>query len=369
MNLLIATDKFKGSLSAPAACEAIAKGIVQALPHARIVLAPLADGGEGTLALANNWLKGRKITLQASDPLGRLTTASYHYNQDTQTALIEMAQASGLMLLPPEERNCLHTSTYGSGELIADALSRGARKVYLAIGGSATCDMACGMAAALGYRFLDHEGTVLPPFGESLLKMARIDKQQVMPGIAPCQFEVLCDVNNPLYGPEGAALVFGPQKGASKEECLLLDDCLRHVATIAQRDLGGEMAQLPGAGAAGGMGAGCAWFLGAQLVPGIDTLLSMMNFAGLCDTADLIITGEGKVDAQSLSGKVLSGAINAAIQAQKPLIAFCGSYDLQPAALQELIAIKTADISLDYAQKNAARLLSEAAYTWASKQA
>lgn len=335
MRILIATDAFKDALAAPEVCSTIARGIRRAIPGADLHNFPMADGGEGTAQVLTMQSSGQAIHCTVHDPLLRSISATYGLSGDGQTAFIEMAQASGLQRLKTEERNPLHTSTFGTGELIADALQRGVRKIVLAIGGSATNDAGMGMAAALGYQFLDAHGETVQPVGGKLGSVVRI----VSPPKNPLQnvaVEVLCDVDNPLYGKDGAAQIYARQKGADDAAIALLDGGLQHFAKVLQAHFGKDFAHLRGAGAAGGLGAGAMAFLNAQLRPGIEAVMQYTNFEEALQGVDLIVTGEGKIDRQTLHGKVIAGIAKRAAERDIPVIAFCGTLEATASEIQQI---------------------------------
>lgn len=327
MKIVICPDSFKGTCTAPAAARAIARGIKRVIPGVETVLLPLADGGEGTVAtLCPHPDERRRVEVR--DPLMRPRQAEWGV-VGGDTAVIEMAAAAGLTLLAPLERNPLRTTTYGVGELIVAALAAGYRRMIIGLGGSATNDSGAGMAQALGYRFFDQEGRLLPAglTGGQLGLVAHIDAADVMPALRECEVKAACDVRNPLCGREGAAAVFAPQKGARAEDVAVLEAALAHFADVIVGDLGIDVKDVPGAGAAGGLGAGCVAFLGAQLVRGIELILDALRFEEHLVGASLVITGEGRVDAQSGMGKVLSGVVRRAQRANVPVIALAGSVD------------------------------------------
>ena len=301
MKIVVALDKFKGSLTAPAACEIVRR----ALPAtAKIIVKPMADGGDGTADALHAALGGEWITQTVTGPLPAThCTARYIWLAHERRAFVEMAQASGLVLLNPEQRNPLRTTTYGTGELMADAIRRGAERIWLAVGGSATTDGGIGAAAALGWQFLDANGKPVNPVGGELerIVMLRAPSAQLPP------VDVLCDVDNPLCGEHGAARVFGPQKGATPAMVEQLDNGLRHLAGIVKAQLGKDILNVPGAGAAGGLAGGAIAFLNARLVPGIETVMTASRLAEDLAGADWVITGEGQFDEQSLRGKVVAG--------------------------------------------------------------
>lgn len=317
--IVIASDSFKGTLTSIEVADSVEKGIRAVFPDCEVVKLSVADGGEGTLDAICAKRRHTLVPVVVSDPLGRSMTASYAVLDDA-TAVIEMSRASGLTLLRPKERNPLKTSTYGTGEMIVDALSKGCRKFLIGIGGSATNDAGIGMLSALGYRFLDETGNVLPFTGETLNRVASIDSSNADPYLKECCFTVACDVDSPLYGPSGAAYVFGPQKGASSEMIAVLDDGLKNFAEVAGHDAG-----FPGAGAAGGIGYALKSFLGARMVRGIDLILDAVDFDSAVQGADLVITGEGRYDEQTKSGKAVFGVMSRAQMCGVPVMVIAGS--------------------------------------------
>ena len=332
--IVIASDSFKGSLSAAEVAACGERAVHRLLPDCEVVQLPVADGGEGTVETLTAALGGQSVTAIVHDPLGRLITARYGWIAQEQTALIEMAAASGLPLLPLEERNPWLTSTYGTGELIRNALERGCHKFLIAIGGSATNDGGMGLLQALGFRFLDAEGKELPGCGGSLQQIQQIDSSGVLVDLAQCQFTVACDVTNPFYGPTGAAYVFAPQKGADAEMVEALDQGLRHFAQLIHTTQGIAIDQLAGAGAAGGLGGGLVAFLNARLTPGIEMVLDALRFDTQITGADLIITGEGKLDAQTCMGKTPLGILRRAQQQGIPVVALGGAVEASEALNQ-----------------------------------
>ena len=312
--------------------DAVERAVLQACPACDVIKIDVADGGEGTMDALQHTLGGHKIWLEVSDPLGRPVRASYVILEDGTTAVVEMAVASGLTLLSPEERNPLETSTYGTGQLIADALNKGCRKFLIGIGGSATNDAGMGMLQALGYRFTDAQGNVLSGCGESLEKVASIDASSASPALKESEFIVACDVDAPLYGPKGAAYVFAPQKGADTETVERLDNGLKHFSEVVAKsmDVIEEYAHTHGAGAAGGLGFGLMTFLNARLVSGINMVLDAIGFDSIIKDADLIITGEGRIDSQTLAGKTPYGVLQRAKLQGIPVVAIGGSVQLEP---------------------------------------
>lgn len=328
--IVVASDSFKGCLSSMQVADAVERAVLHACPACVVIKIDVADGGEGTMDALQCTLGGHKIWLEVSDPLGRPVRASYVILEDGTTAVVEMAAASGLPLLSPEERNPLETSTYGTGQLIADALNKGCRKFLIGIGGSATNDAGMGMLQALGYRFTDAQGNALCGCGESLEKVASIDAFSASPALKESEFIVACDVDAPLYGPKGAAYVFAPQKGADTETVERLDNGLKHFSEVVAKSKGAieDYAQTPGAGAAGGLGFGLMAFLNARLVSGVDMVLDAIGFDSIIKDADLIITGEGKVDTQTLTGKTPYGVLQRAKLQGIPVVAIGGSVQL-----------------------------------------
>ena len=363
MKIVVALDKFKGSLTAAEACAQVREALLVAQPGAQIILKPMADGGDGTADALQTALGGEWITTEVSGPLPDMrVTAKYLWLAHERRAFIEMAQASGLVLLTPEERNPLLTSTRGTGELLGDALRRGAQHLWLTVGGSATVDGGIGAAAALGWRFLDSHGSTLSPCGEALSRI----KKLVAPSRDWPQIEVLCDVDNPLCGAQGAARVFGPQKGATPPMVAQLDAGLRNLAAVVRAQLGKDILDLPGAGAAGGLAAGAIAFLNAQLVPGITTVMSACKLEEDLVGADWVITGEGAFDEQSLRGKVVAGVAALARQHGVKIAVLAGRVLLteaqwRAAGVDHAQAIAPPTLSTPEAMRQAAALLRAAA--------
>ncbi len=360
MTVLIAPDKFKGSLTAEQVCAAISNGIHKASASIKVIAIPLADGGEGTADLLTRFSNGVTVTTQALDPLARPIQATYGISRDRRTAFIEMAKVSGLQLLQPAERNPLDTNTFGTGQLIREALMGGATSIILGIGGSATNDAGCGMAAALGFSFSDNAGKILNPIGRNLVEIRSV-KRPDLKLIRQAKFTVLCDVDNPLHGEQGAAFVFGPQKGADAQAVRLLDNGLRNFEKVVHHDLGLQT-NFPGAGAAGGMGAGAKAFLNATLSRGFEFISEFTRLEEQVRSADLIITGEGKIDAQTLSGKVVNGVALLAAKYGKPCIAIAGDCDLPETSLRHLhiekaITIKDESIDQQQAMRSAFQII------------
>lgn len=323
MKFLLAPDKFKGSIDSIALCDLMRKEILAVHPEAEVLSFPLSDGGDGFEKLIQYYFNTEPVLAPTVDPLGRPITAQYQFSVSTGTAFIEMAAASGMALLKKSELNPMRTSTYGTGLLIRDAIGRGAQHIFLGIGGSATNDGGLGMADALGYMFLDKQGDPLDPCGESLSLVHEI----VLPEtdvLEDVQFTVACDVKNPFCGPEGAAHIYAAQKGASKEQINELDEGLKHLDSLFMQYFDRSVIDLPGAGAAGGLGGGSEVFLGARLVPGGDYLAESIELEKHVKEADVIITGEGSFDIQSIQGKVVGYVAGVAGRSGKRIRIICG---------------------------------------------
>lgn len=324
MKIIIAPQGFKGNLSAQRVAEAIARGIKRVLIDAEIDIVPMADGGEGTLeALVHN-TRGRIMTAKVIGPLGETVEARWGILGDGVSAVVEMAAASGITLVPCERLNPLITTTYGTGQLIRAALDAQCHKIIVGIGGSATNDGGAGMAQALGVRLLDKEGKDLSVGGAALSELERIDISGLDKRLTNCQIVVACDVKNPLCGKDGASRVYGPQKGATKEMCYQLDDALSNYARVIKRDLGIEVYNIPGAGAAGGMGAGLIAFLGAELKQGLEIVSDTVGLSEHLKGAALIFTGEGRIDGQTFFGKTVAGVAAKAKALGIPVVAIVG---------------------------------------------
>lgn len=336
MEILIALDSFKDALNSTACCTASAFGFEKSSKKIQTRIFPISDGGEGFLEVMQYHTKGELVKCTVHDPLFRIMEAGYLLSTDKKTAYIEMAAASGLQLLKPAERNCLYTTSLGTGELIYDAASKGVNKIYLGIGGSATNDAGVGLASALGYRFLDKGGKAIHPVGGKLENIHKIDDQDLRLDPGQLDVEVLCDVENPLYGPEGAAFVYGIQKGATTADLDKLDKGLRHLSELIFKWNGQEVHNLKGAGAAGGAGAGARVFLGAKIKNGISTILEMCRFDSYLEKCDIVITGEGKIDKQTIYNKAVKGISTRASSKGKFVIGLCGNYDVQPGLLDAI---------------------------------
>ena len=359
--VIVAPQSFKGSADAVAVAAAIARGVRRAWPDARVDELPLADGGEGTVRALVRATNGTTHLARVHDPLGREIEAEWGLFGDGKTAVVEMAAASGLPLLLPEERDPRVTSTRGTGELVLAAAQSGAHRIVIGIGGSATNDGGAGMARALGYRFFDREGRELPEGGAALARLHRIDGQ-TDPRLVRPAIDVACDVRNPLLGPEGASAVYGPQKGATPEIVRELDAALARYADVLEAFVGRRIRDVPGAGAAGGLGAGLLAFLDARLVSGAELVLGAVRFADRVRGADLVITGEGRIDRQSAYGK-LTGAVTAAARAAGvPVVAVVGGVGAghESAGLGD-IAVASEGVSLEEAMLRPLPLIERAA--------
>lgn len=335
--ILIASDSFKGALSSTEACQAIADGIHSIDPSVMTDLMPIADGGEGTVETFLNIFGGEKVYLDVTGPDFHPTRA-YYGRIDAHTAIIEMAQASGLPLVSGEP-NPLYTTTIGTGQLIQHALNSGCKKIIIGIGGSATNDLGIGMASVFGYRFLDASGEAVDLTGKGLGELASIDTAYVDGRIFDIEIAIACDVENPLYGQNGAAFVYGRQKGASEEEIQQLDHNLRSASDIIQQDLYENIADLPGSGAAGGLGAGLHAFLGGELQSGMAIVSELYHLNERIKTYDYVITGEGQLDVQSSMGKVIGSLAKICSINNVKLIALCGSVETEEILLEEEIVI------------------------------
>ena len=325
MKIVIAPDSYKESLSALEVATAIERGFREIFPSANYVKLPVADGGEGTVEAMVAATQGRIIHVPVTGPLGEPVEGFYGLSGDDQSAFIEMAAASGLELVPPSQRNPLVTTSRGTGELILSALDKGARHIIIGIGGSATNDGGAGMVQALGAKLLDAAQKPVGLGGGELATLAHIDLTGLDKRLKACRIEVACDVTNPLTGEEGATAVFGPQKGATPEMIVTLDNALAHYAQVIARDLDIDVLNLSGGGAAGGMGAALYAFCGAQLRQGIEIVTDALHLADQVADADLVITGEGRIDSQTIHGKVPVGVANVAKRFNRPVIGIAGS--------------------------------------------
>ena len=364
MQLLLAFDSFKESLTSFEAARCFQEGFENILPEAHLKTILLSDGGEGFVA-ALTYQRGERYYLPVTGPLGTSVEASYGLMSEEQSAVIEMAAASGLELVSVAQRNPLKTTTYGTGELIRSAMEQGARHLYIGIGGSATVDGGVGMAQALGTQFFDKSGKLLEHIlgGRDLLQISRMSTQFLSSLVTQTQFTVACDVNNPWVGPQGAAHVFGPQKGATAEMIEELEAGMQNLAEVIQGDLGHKIVSLPGGGAAGGVGGMLYALLGAQLKSGIEIVLEQVNFVEFAKKADLIITGEGRVDSQTIGGKTISGVTNVARHHQVPVLVIGGTLVnqdlplLYEAGIDATLSLVSAPVSLEEAIRNGAELM------------
>jgi glycerate kinase len=363
VKIVLAPDSFKGSLSALAACQALQNGAARAFPGATFEWCPLADGGEGTLEALIAATGGFTKTLPVRGPLGEDVEANWGILPDGK-GVIEMAQASGLTLSTPERRDALAATTWGTGQLIKAALVAGCREILVGLGGSATTDGGAGALSALGAIFRDRHQVVLRPGGAALAGLESIDLRYFNERLSRASLTLLCDVTNPLCGPHGAARIYGPQKGASPEDVEVLDGALARFALVAQK-MGHDVAQIPGAGAAGGLAFGLMAFAKAQVRSGIEVVLEASGFAAKLEGADMVLTGEGSLDTQTLQGKTIAGVCHAARAAGVPVVAFGGRVELSSDALQELglqdaFAIADPTRELSYNMEHAAELLETA---------
>lgn len=333
---LVAFDSFKDALPSEDVCEAVVRGLRRACPSTQIVPFPLADGGEGTARLLTRHNKGVWHNFRVSGPRMQSLQAGLGISPDGRTAWLDLAEASGLHHLPEARRDPEKTTTYGTGELIQHALDLGARRIFLGLGGSATNDCGMGMAAALGYRFPDENGKEVKSAGGDLHRVQRIDAAGADGRLAETEFLVACDVDNPLYGPYGAAYTYAPQKGADAAAVERLDAGLRHFSERIKKDLHREVAEVPGAGAAGGMGAGALAFLNARLQPGADLFFQLTGFAEQLQGCDLLFTGEGRIDRQTLHGKVVRAVVRLANHRGIPVIGLCGQLDADAELLEQI---------------------------------
>lgn len=366
MKIIIAPDSFKDSLSAEGVAQAIARGLAQVWPDAQLIQCPMADGGEGTvdavLAACNGELRREAVR----GPLGGTVEARWGWLADSHTAIIEMAEASGLQLVPPGQRDACSSSTYGTGELIRAALDLGAQRIILAIGGSATNDGGAGAMQALGVQLLDADRQALAPGGLALARLAHINLQNLDPRLAEVRFEIAADVNNPLCGPQGASAIFGPQKGANPEQVQQLDAALGYFADLCAQVLPRDVRDEPGSGAAGGLGFAAKAFLGAQFRAGVEVVAELVGLDQAVRGADLVFTGEGRFDAQTLRGKTPFGVARVAQRHGVPVIVIAGTlgdgYEQMYAhGVDAAFALPSGPMSLEQACTEAPRLLCQRA--------
>lgn len=368
MKILIAPDKFKGTLRAEEVCHLIAEVFKEERPFFDVMILPLADGGDGTSGILTSFSKGFGTTAEVHDPLGRLIKTSYGISSDGATAFIEMASASGLGLLSGSERDPAYTTTVGTGELILDAISKGVKKVILGIGGSATHDGGMGLASAFGIKFLNYQGETLKPIGKNLIAVKSIDLTDFNQQMKHVEFIILNDVTNPLTGPSGAAFTYAPQKGADKETVQILELGLQNFARVIRTSMGKDI-EFPGAGAGGGICGGIHAFLKSTIVSGTTFVNEFVGLEKQVSEADLIISGEGKIDVQTLSGKVVAGILELCSRYSKPLYLFAGSSELLPTdfpgnTVQKIITLVDEDTSREKAMKESGSVLKSKVRQW-----
>jgi glycerate kinase len=366
MKIAIAPDSFKECLTAAEVARALAEGVRRTLPDAEIACVPMADGGEGTVDALVAATEGQIVELEATGPMGEPVSTRYGLLGDGTSAVIEMAAASGLPLVPPSHRNPLVATTYGTGELIRDALDRGVSDIIIGIGGSATNDGGAGMAQALGVSLRDSEGNELARGGAALSQLASVDLSGRHPRLGECTIQVACDVDNPLCGPNGASCTYGPQKGATPEMVEELDAALRRFGDVIETQLGTAVLDVPGAGAAGGLGAGLMAFAGGVLRPGVEIVAEACGLNDRIAGADLVITGEGRIDSQTPFGKTPAGVAKVARELGIPVVAIAGSlgpgYEaVYDHGIDAVFAIPSGPISLVEAMERAPELLATTA--------
>lgn len=367
MKVVIAPDKFKDALDAQSVGQSIKNGICRFDSSIETIVFPVSDGGEGLAELLTFHGNGKVIEVEVNGPLFEKVRAKYGLSEDGNTAYMEMAQASGLQLVAPGKRNCMFTSTYGTGEMIIDAYRKGARRIIMGIGGSATNDAGIGMATALGFKMIDKKGNELKPIGSNLAKITSIRGEDLKINPDEMEVSIACDVGNPLYGKNGAAHVYASQKGASLHEIEELDIGLRNFSGVVKNMFNMDVAGIPGSGAAGGLGAGCMVFLGGRLMNGIDLFLKESGFGEVLDGCNLVITGEGKIDAQTFQGKAIHGVCQFAARKDIPVAALCGKVetstdDISKIGLSYLSSVSRGPSTLDEALKSSSENLEFAAY-------
>jgi glycerate kinase len=361
MKIIVAADKFKGSLSSFEVCNVIEKAILAVESSMEVCRFPMADGGDGFAAVLKHYLGTETVTCNTIDPLHRDINASYEWNPHNRTAIIEMAVASGVVLLKEDEKNPLKTSTIGTGILINDAIRKGATTIVLGLGGSATNDAGMGILAALEFEFIDKDGEKLNPAGESLSDVKNIIPPVSLPEV---QFEIACDVQNVLYGEQGAAFVYASQKGADEAMIKRLDEGLRNFALLLKQQFNKEVAFIPGTGAAGGIAAGLMAFFNVKMKKGIDMILDVSGIDFKLADADMLITGEGKIDEQSTQGKVVGRIAQLAADQNIPCVAFCGLHEFEPGndklpGIEKVISLVDTKSDAEYSMKNAQSLLDQ----------
>ena len=372
MNVLVAVDSFKGSIGAADAARSIAKGLTEGAESLDKAIAcdiiPMADGGEGTCEALTMATGGRIIPCRVTGPLGEPVNAFYGILGDNQTAVVEMAAASGLPLVPPDKRNPFHTTTYGTGELVLAALNAGCTKIIIGIGGSATNDGGMGFAQALGVGFYNENSLPLGHGGKELLRLKRIDMSTISQLLKNASFRVACDVTNPLCGPQGASATFGPQKGATPEMVQILDEALHTFGAVVKEQLGKDIFHAKGAGAAGGLGGGLLAFLDAEMLPGTEIVIAATNLHARAEKSDVIITGEGATDYQTMFGKVPFALGRIGKELNKPVLCVCGNlgkgYEaLFDAGITSFFPLPRGPMTLEESMQNAGQLLYDRAYS------
>ncbi len=336
MKIILAPDKYKNSLTGIEFCDIVEHAVKQVIPSSEIIRLPLADGGDGTIDVIKYYLDGEQTYATVNNPYFQPILASYLFSKTTKTAFIEMAEASGLKLLETNKLNCKRATTLGTGELIMDAIKNGAKQIILGIGGSATNDCGIGMAYALGYSFYNENYETVLPIGKNLSAIKHIENTNVYPELKNIRIKVAMDVTNPLHGENGAAYVYAKQKGASLDDIKMLDKGLKDFSKVLDNHFNIKSNTIKGGGAAGGLGVGAIAFLNAAPISGIDLIKELADFEIKIKDADWIITGEGKLDSQTLSGKVIDGIMISAIKNNIPIAAFCGSVDLNKVKLKHL---------------------------------
>lgn len=355
MKIVIAMDSFKGSLTSPEAGAAVRRGILRAIPGAEICVLPLADGGEGTVEAILSANGGETVSVEVTGPLGEPVTA--RYVRTGNTAVMEMAQAAGLPLVPSDQRDPMNTTSRGVGEMIAHAAASGCRDFLVGIGGSATNDGGMGMLSALGVRFYGLDGKLLPGYGRDLAEIASVDSSGLLPVLRECRFRVACDVDNPLCGPRGASAVYGPQKGLSPAGVVRMDEAMQHYAEITITNKKCNYVNYEGAGAAGGLGFAFLSYLNAELVRGADMVLDAINFASYIRDADYFVTGEGRMDAQTSMGKAPARAAAAAKAGGAVTLAFAGGVCTLPGVefpcIDAFFSVQPGPVSLSEAMEPA----------------
>ena len=347
MKIVLAPDKYKGSLTGLEFCNII-EPILKSVLNAEVIKTPLADGGDGTIEVVNYYLKGNIIKVAVNNPVFKPVLASYLYSESSKIAFIEMAEASGMKLLKTEDQNCMYTTTFGTGQLVLNAIKKGAKHIILGIGGSATNDCGIGMACALGYRFFNKNHKEIKPIGSELANITKIDDTLVDKRLKNTQFQIACDVTNPLYGSNGAAHIYAKQKGATDADISYLDNGLKSFSKVLDKYFNLQTQQIQGAGAAGGMGAGTVAFLNGELLPGINLIKQIAKFDVKIKNADWIIICEGKLDLQTMTGKTIQGVLSSANAQKIKAAAFCGTIDLEENSI-ETLGINYADAVMNYA--------------------